>query len=150
VSVHARTQIRRAVAKMLTNLPTTQERVFEGYPWEINPEELPALEILSPSERIDEDFSSSTGGVNQLGRRVTLIIVGYTTGDDIEDRLDQIALEVERAIGADRTLGGTVIDSEITATEFAVAVDEVRVGQVQLTYEAIYRTTRAAPETILD
>lgn len=146
---HARTQVRAAVATLLGNLATTQGRVFAGYPWELNPAEIPGLAILSPSERIDENFSSFSGGVNQLGRRVTLIVVGYAKGDDIEDRLDQIALEVEQALGADRTLGGTVLDSEITSTEFAIEVDDQRVGQVRLTFEAVYRTTRAAPETIL-
>lgn len=145
---HARTQIRAQVAEMLLGLATTGQRSYSGRPYPLQePTELPGLVTIAPAEVIVEDASSMGG---KIGRRLAFVVIGYDKGDDIEGRLDQIAMEVEQALGADPTLGGLVKDSELATTDVLIdGQGKQRTGEIRLTYSALYRTTRSAPETII-
>lgn len=151
---HARTQIRREVKQALHNLPTTQGRVFTGRAYPLSEKERPGLFVVTPTERSEV---SSIGAV-KLDRVAEIMIVGYADGpqDSVEDLLDQMALEVEQAIAvslADKSTGLGVLVKEmvLVRTEKNIPTDEAKrvIGEVRLAFETLFRTTRAAPETII-
>lgn len=150
-ATHARRQIREAVQAALTGLDTTADRVFTGRPWPLQEGELPGIVIVIPSESVIDDGSAFGDGAEAIvGRQASLIVLGYDQGEDIEDRLDQIALEVETAMAADPTFGGLVKDSELAGSSLAVDGDgRKRAGEIRLTYTVWYRTTRGDPATAL-
>lgn len=142
---HARVQIRAAVAAALANLPTTGGNVFPGRPWPLDEGERPGIVVLTPAEDAEVDAI----GPVKLMRTLEVLVIGYDDGDAIEDRLDQIALEVETAIAADPTLGGTVKEIVLSGTAMEIDQARSRAGEIRMTFTAGYRTTRAAPGTII-
>lgn len=149
VETHARQQVREAVAKALQNLPTTGTRVFTGRPDPLTPQEMPGLVVTTPNEQISDDFSSFSGGAVKYGRSMAILVTAYDAGRPIDDRLDRMALEIEQALGADPTLGGILKTLDLVRTDVSVDEATKRIGQLTLAFEAIYRTARGAPQTII-
>jgi hypothetical protein len=141
---HVRQQLREAAARALVGLPVTQHRVFSGRAYPVNETEIPCLCLATPNETSEIDSI----GDPVLARTVQLMVIGYDEGTEIEDRLDQIALEVERALAADVTLGGLALTCDLADTAKRVDGDaKKRKGEVTLTYQILYRTPRSAPQT---
>jgi len=144
---HARKQIRDALASRLSGLSTTGARVFSHRYHEFNDDELPGLRVYAES---DEVLGQMMGG--RQHRRVQFVVEAcakvLTT---LEDTLDQIALEVEAAIGAENTLGGLVKGGTNYEGigDFNVQHEgEKPVGVWPLRFTADYDTDAATPQTI--
>ena len=145
---HGRKQIRDALVAAVTGLATTGSRVF---PSRVHP--LP--KDLEPSLLVYAMRETSAG--DTMGRPITLertvtiaveaVVKESTTADDT---LDQVAAEVEAAVGGDPHLGGIVLDTVLTETDIAFSGEgEMPVGRMRLEFETVYRTKENDAETLI-
>lgn len=124
-------------------------RVFETrmVPWRT--QELPAISVYSGDESVDDQKSAP----RELKRTVDMTIEATVIASaDLDDALDALALEIERAMHADPTLGGAASDTVLKRTTIGTMVEGNRpLGAVQLVYETTYYTNAPeAEDTLLD
>ncbi len=148
--MHVRKRIRLAAAQSLTNLPTTQDRVYPGRVRPLGASADPALFIYS----LEEDSDISTTGTKPiLERNLQLAIEGRISiagGVDPEDLLDQIAVEVETTLGNAPPLGGLVVEMTLVRSRLDIAAQgENLIGSIIMQFRVQYRTGEGAPETAL-
>lgn len=140
---HIRTQVRAAAVSALSALTTTATRVFTGRPYPLQASERPGLVVEVLAERVEVVAMNADP---TLLRTLQLTVIGYTEGDDIEDRLDVIGAEVEAALGANPTLGGVALDTTLSAVDLDVDSEGTkRQGEIRMTFMVMTRTTRAVP-----
>ena len=135
---HARTQIREAVAALVTGLATTGARVFQSRMRPQGEANLPCLLVTTDNEQIDSTVDAI------LLRDLSVSIRGFAMGNTtLDDTLDQIALEVETAMASNpRAIFERVeidFDDEL----------EKPVGAITLTYRIQYYTTAADPAVMI-
>lgn len=141
---HQRKLIREAVKAALVAAGTAAaDRVFETrlVPWRTA--QLPAISVYSRSE----DGITVESEPRVLRRPLSLVIEGVVIANqDVDDALDALSLEIERAMHADPTLGDVCGDSYLASVELGMMdVEGARpMGAVQLVYAVTYRT--GAPE----
>ncbi len=144
---HIRRQVRDDLVTTLTGLGLTGSNVFTGRAHAIAEASLPALFIRTPSE---ESMFDNMGSNPAYQRNITAIIGILAAGDeDIGNTLDAIAVQVENAIHADSTLGGTADDLMLVSTETdppAGDGDQIA-NAMELTFIVETRTARSDPET---
>ena len=138
-AIHQRKVIRDAVAAALVAANTTVgTRVFktQTVPW--RQQKLPAVGIGILSETSEDQGSAP----RQLTRTADLTIVGVLDASgQVDDALDALALEIERAMHADPTFGDVCNDSRLTGTELAIDEDGSKsIGFLRLTYQVTYYT----------
>jgi len=145
---HQRQLIREAAKTTLVGKTAAGPRVYETriVPW--RKLELPALAIYTLDESVDP--ASSTTAPRELERTVDLAIEGAVRqGENIDDSIDELALEIERAMHADPYLGGTASDSILSSTEIEVVEESDRlVGVVRLVYSTRYYTLAPDPADV--
>lgn len=102
--------------------------------------ELPAVAVYTLDESVD--VAASGNSPRELARNLDLAVEGWArASSDVDDSLDALALEIERAMHADPTFGGTVADSMLGATEIGMKLDGDRpMGCVRLVYSVRYYT----------
>ena len=151
--IHARRQIREAFRDVLMGLPSTASRVFTGQALPLAGEtELPGLVITATAAEGGEQAEVDTLDPVKYARSLPVTVIGYALGGDIEDKLDQIALEVEQAVGTDfesatgrlRALCKNVI---LVNTTTALEQLNTIAGEIRLTFAVMYRTARPTPQT---
>ena len=140
-ALHQRKRIRDATKAALVNQTIAGERVAttRKIPWRAK--DLPAIGVYSLVEPVDAD--SAHTAPRELTRRLQLAIEAAIRADSdtIDDDLDAIALEIERAIAADDTLGGTAGDAVLANTEFEFGEQgDQEIGVVRLTFAVTYFT----------
>lgn len=145
MSVHPRRSIREAVVQILKDAQTLAgSNVYPSreVPWRTI--ELPGIAVYALEE---SSAPLSVGG--NLDRRVVVAVHAVARlSEGVDDEVDQLALEVERALAADPSLLGTALFSFLTATEIAVDESTSRpVGSVRLAYEVRYHTSPAVSRT---
>ena len=130
--MHRRQAIREDVISLLTGVAAgwsvTDSRVYP-----VSAESgLPSVDVSTPSETADNLYDQISG------RSLTLETAARAEGDDYPATLDQIALEIEQALSADRSLGGLCDDLKLeeTSTE---ATGELETPGGVLTLEWIIR-----------
>lgn len=133
---HPRTNIRQAIATILTGTTDAGSRVYATQVaqfWDIP---LPAILIYARSEA-----SSPVGrSPKSISRTLRIAVEVRAKADEaMDDALDAIALQVEQAIDAKPTLNGTVQSCALVSTEIDVnPAGEYPLGAIRLTYEVIY------------
>ena len=151
--MHARTQIRNALATLLTGLTTTGANVFTSRVTDYDREnELPALNIMINEE--DHDRAEEAAQMGSIEwRQIEITIEGRIAAagtDNIDDDLDQLALEVELAIAGDADLGGLLFNNEYAGTSLELDDEaETVTGLITISYAASYRIDASDPETII-
>lgn len=146
--MHARRAIVNAAAAALAYRPTTGDRVYPGRSWPVSGESPPYLLVYARQERIDS--ATMTSNARKTMRLLDLIVEGVDTAQtDTDERLDTIAEEVELALLADRTLGGTCKDMTLAQTDLTVTADdnERRIAAIRLRFVAMYLTAANDPTT---
>ena len=146
--MHARRAIVNAAAAACDLLATTGARVYPGRSWPLTAESAPYLLIYARQEQ--SASATMRGSARKLMRTCTLFVEGIETGVvDTDEVLDTIAEEVETAIAADHTLGGTCKELLLTQTDINVTEDDSarRIGVVRLTFTVTYLTEANAPAT---
>lgn len=138
---HPRRLIREAVAKQLRFKTAAVERVFETreVPWKRA--ELPGIAVYALEESSEPDNLQG-----DLRRSLTLAVLAVVLlTEDVDDAVDAIALEIENAMAADTTAGGTASSVVLSSTAIDVVDEQGRmVGVARLTFDVRYYT--AAPE----
>jgi hypothetical protein len=145
--MHVRTQARKKVTDGLMSLPITRSSVFNSPIHPLRLDQLPALKIFTP----DEDASyQSLGEAGDVLRTFTLLIEGVdSANDDLADRLDDIAAEVEARIDEDPTFGGVLDDCVLETTRISPDMEsEVSVGVITLSYRATLKSQAGSPDVI--
>lgn len=138
---HLRTQIRAAFRSSLIGLVTTADRVFTSRSTPIPEAKLPALVIETNSED-SEPFDLQDEASE---RTLTVLVIGRAkVSDQLDDVLDQIALEVEQAIAATGAgLDGIAESVAYAGMRMGHSADlEKPAGEIRLAY-----TVRYMPQT---
>lgn len=154
---HVRTQIRAALAALLTGLATTGQNVYTRRLRPVRDDQLPCLLVYTGDEgKVD---TLSIGFQPEMLREieVTVEAVVKTVHDDgstdLDDTFDQIHLEVDAAINASTasfTLGG-LLRSGLVPAEPALEIDtdaaETAVGILRMHFRAAYQVRAGAADT---
>ncbi len=146
---HIRAQIRAAVVTLLSGLPTTGAKVFQTRVWPVNDSELPCLLVMTDADIIN---SYSEGSVvantpRNVNRTLHLAVQALVRGTAIDDALDQICLEVEKALAADRFLGGLSVNVTLADTRIQFKGDgEQPTGEATMTYQIEYWVLDTTPD----
>lgn len=142
---HVRQQIRKAASVALQGLATTGDRVYESRVYPLGKAGLPGLCIYTPSEASSREESPT-----ESMRDVTLMVHGLVQiSESLEDELDDIALEVEKALDELGLIGGLAkIYHGIQGTNTVMSGDEVAEphGAIELEFLYTYRTRTGSPE----
>src|SRR5262249_45646761 len=110
VMPHPRQLIRYAVANMLTTANVAGGHVEAMRIDPYRKGDLPAVAVYTTDEVVDE--KSDATAPRELTRKLTLEIAGWVAaGDGVDDRLDDLAAEIEAAMSVDVYLAGTAGDS---------------------------------------
>lgn len=148
--MHARAQIRQAMATQLTGLVTTGSNVFASRVYPMDDAHLPSLAIYSLAEEAWEDGDVVTS--ERQFRGLSLEVVARAKeATNLDDTLDEICSEVEAALYADMTLGGMKVKTlRLLGTEIVLAAQEKPVGEARMRWAALYRVNPATPSTLID
>jgi hypothetical protein len=147
VTVHERQAIREAALTLLDGATAAGVRVFKTRLAPLRQAELPAIAVYTDEESVSPD--SGTSSPRELTRTVTLAVEGWVkANEDVDDVLDELALEIETAMDADQNLGGTAFDSVLVKTETGLKIDGERpMGCVHLEYAVTYHTDLRTEES---
>lgn len=149
--MHARQQVRQAAVIDLTGLATSGANVFTGRVAKLSEAEMPGLKIMLWDEAGDLG-GQALGTVLRRGR---LVVEGWMQGgDDIEDKLDDWAAEIEVALyGNTPALDAVLqnIDAPTTAIDLPEPEEGVgkKFGRIRMLIPVEYRTALADPTTIV-
>jgi hypothetical protein len=147
MDLHPREVIRKAVVTLLVDAATDARfNVFPSreVPW--RSVELPGIAVYSLEESSEQQHAEG-----QLVRHVTIAIHAVVRLTElVDDALDAMSLQIEKAMAADPTIGGIAFTSYLAGTEISVDDSTSRpVGAVRLAYDVRYHTTptisRVAP-----
>jgi hypothetical protein len=151
--MHARQAIREAVVTALRAANTNaQQRVYETRVIQWRPADLPAIAVYT----LEETSQIRNAAPRELVRTVQLAIeaaVVQKNGSNVDDDMDSIAQQIERAMHADETFGGLAADSVLTSTEIEVSENGAApIGVIRLVYTTDYFTFApdAADQTLDD
>lgn len=142
---HRRQLIRKAIQAALLAADTSADtRVYTTRKVPYKRLELPSIAIYSLKEPVDPDSKNTAPRV--LTRDLAVAIEAVVKeGENVDDAMDDIALEIEQAMHIDPTFGDVCCDSLLSDTELELAeVGDQPVGRVTLLYTVTYMT--GAPE----
>jgi hypothetical protein len=143
---HVRRQIRDAAVALLTGLNTTGNRVFATRVRPLQDAELPALCVYASGEVSEIDSMGNSAGARGLSRELILRVEAHVRSfESLDDSADDIALEVETTLAADKTLGGLVKDLQLRSTEIGFAEGDRLVAGMRMAWRARYRTRETTP-----
>lgn len=145
---HARKQIRDAITARLTGLATSGTRVHASRVFPLQDGFSPTILIYT----LEEQSQVSSMGRPQTLRRQTTVAVDCAAQAKagVDDTLDQMAAEIETAIGGDETLDGLVLDITLLRTSVGLTAEgKTPSGRMRLDFAVTYETKSNAPETII-
>ncbi len=143
---HLRRQVREAVATLLTGLATTGSRVYQSRVQPLSAAQLPGLVILTNNEDIEQ---STIGGM--LERRLQVEVIGKVKASaDVDDKLDDIAKEVEVKVYSsvtNNTLTGLIKSLDLKSIDVGINGEtDQKVGEIRMQFEAVYFNQAATPD----
>jgi len=142
--MHTRQAIREALKTQLTGLTTTGANVYASRVHPLAAPKLPCLLIFTDIERVQY---VTMGLPRTQERTLSVKLEAYVKGvSGCDDKLDDIAAEVEAAIYSDTTLGGLIKDIKVVNfdSQFSGDGDQpVAVGLI--TAEVIYHSIEGSP-----
>lgn len=150
--MHERRAIREAIRTQLTGETAAGARVFETRQAPLRTDELPAIAIYTEDESVDP--ASGSTAPRELRRTVNIAIEAWArAAADVDDVLDELALEIETAMDSDLEFGGTAYHSVLLSTEVGLKLDGDRpMGAIRLVYAVTYHTDLRVgePEDLFD
>lgn len=153
---HPRKLIRHGVVAQLIAANTAAGTRVEATREEPNRRgELPAIGVYTSSEQVDQDVSLATSP-RELNRTPVVHIVawvGHSKAYPADDRMDDIAEQIEAAMDGDRFISGAVGDSILQSTDMRVKEadgNDPIVGIIVLTYSVTYYTNPFATGDLAD
>jgi len=149
---HARQQIRVAIATLVTGLTTTGANVFPSRVHPLQDTDLPGLTVYTTTEDVETDtMMMGTPLAREQHRSLNVVVESYVKATaNFDNILDTIAVEVEKAILADPTLGGLAKDTVLSNTEISLLSEgDKPVALATFTFLTQYRVSEIDPETLL-
>ncbi len=144
MSEHVRKQIRNAAKEALQGLGTTGDRVFVSRVYPLDKAKLPGLLIYTPAEDSAREDSPT-----ESMRDVTLQVHGLVRiSENLEDELDDVALEVEQALDTLGLAGLAKIYHGIQGTVSTLSGEDADKphGAIAMEFLYTYRTAAGAPD----
>lgn len=143
---HVRKSIRDNVVTTVTGLATTGANVYRTRAYPLASGKLPGLCVYTNSEASTNETITYPRTKTRIAE---LAVEGYVSGTaNIDNSLDQIALEVEEALTADVTRNGLAKDTELTSTEIEVVGEGEKVaGVIRMIFTITYMTAENDVET---
>lgn len=137
---HQRQIIREAVKAQLLGKTAAGARVYETRLLPFRQLELPAIAVYTLEESVDP--ASKSTAPRELTRTLQLAIEAVVkAATNVDDALDAIALEIEKAMDADPYFGGAAGESILASSQLGVGEEGNQpVGHLLLTYTVTYRT----------
>ena len=142
---HIRRQIREAIGIKLTGLALTGANVFQSRVYALDDTELPAILIATEIE----DVEASSISYPRLQKRNLLVSIKALAkaNADLDDVLDEICSQVEKALSADIGLNGLTKDLLLSSTNIALEGDgEKPIGVATMVWAANYQMKETAPD----
>lgn len=141
---HQRENVRDAIVSAVTSLTTTGSRVYRSRIYPLASDKLPGLVVYCRSETSEPELV--VGIPRKLVRVAQFVVEGYARATaDVDETLDDIAAEVETAIGGSQ-LSNAVRDCTLTNTDIDFADGgDVPLGIIRMTFAVTYRTVENAP-----
>lgn len=147
MGLHIRQQLREAFAATVTGLATTGARVFQSRIDNLAAADLPGLRIYTDGEQIMDDSILDIPYLQH--REITLRCEALAkVTSNLDDVLDTICTEVEKAIAGNSTLGGLAklhCSLKSTDIKFEGATD-VNTGIATMTWLIVALTMSSAPD----
>lgn len=133
---HQRQIIREKIRELLLQKTWAEKRVFSNRSASLFESELPAILLYTR----DESARQFTEAPRQLRRQLNLSIQAICRlQDQVDDYLDQLALQIESVFNANPFLDGTVADTLLTATEVEISSEgNMPIGSITLNYQVEY------------
>lgn len=151
--MHERQAIREAiVAQLIGTAPDfrtdARERVFKSRHAPVRHSELPAINVYTESESIKPGSESTAP--RELTRTVTVAIEAWTQmTENVDDALDELALQIETAMDVDLNLAGTAFDSVLNSTEIGITTAAERpMGVIHLEYAVTFHSDLRVEEPV--
>jgi hypothetical protein len=139
---HPRQVIREAVRAALLNATAAGATVYETRVVPHRVSEVPALAVYTLEESVSSDSVSVSP--RELRRELSLVIEGWVAAGgatNVDDDMDELALEVETAMYADPFFGGVASESLLDTTSLEVIEEGDRLmGWIVMTYAFTYFT----------
>jgi hypothetical protein len=143
---HVRKQLRAALTTALTGLATTGSSVYGYRVHPLQAADLPCISIQTPSESGD---AITAHAPYELERVVQVDVVGHAKAQaNVDATLDDIAKEVETALGAAVTVSGKSVQLFYRGCEIDFAATDTNVSVITLHYEAKLYTASNAPDAL--
>ncbi len=137
MAYHERKIIRDAVVTRLYGATSAGAHVEASRVSSWKTSDLPALGVYTLHEESEQ--ANLEGG---LKRTLTVLVeINAALTEQVGDVLDALALQVENAFDADRTLGGIADDLWLSGTSIALSDGQsIPMGLGQMTFEVTYYT----------
>ncbi len=143
--MHARTQIRKAVATELAKISEFGGHVYTSIKRAYKQQ--PCITILTPHDDPDHSQTADMKIMHELTLRLE---IRHMESDDIDDELDDLCALVETKMFVDPTFGGKVKKLTLDSTDSDQAPELQReAGLSIIEYTCIYRVMQDDPETIV-
>ena len=115
-----------------------EQRVFKTRLAPVRASELPAISVYCDNETITDNGTSP----RELTRTMTVAIDGWARAtENVDDALDDLALEIETAMDSSPELLDTAFTAALTSTEVGIKLDGDRpMGCVHLEYTVVYHS----------
>lgn len=154
---HPRKLIRHAAVALLIGANTAAGARVQATRVEPHKKsQLPAISVYTLHDPVDQAESAQTAP-RELKHDLQLEIAAWVAHSDdnpVDDRMDDIAEQIEAAMETDRYINGTAGESILIETTMQVVEDDGRsdplVGIVTLTYAITYRACPAAPTGLVE
>lgn len=148
--MHVRAQLRRVIADMMRST-SVGENVFPSRLFSLDDEQLPSISVYTTDESNLEAVTKVTlGRPPIINRTMPLVIEAHAKIDDgIDDTLDALAAEIERAMASEIYVEERMIPAQLVSTQTFFSGDsDQEVGVIRLIYSVAYSTREDAPESL--
>jgi len=144
---HLRQQIREEIANTLSGLTTTGDNVFMSRIYPMEQAKLPGIIIYTVDER---NVPVTMGDNRVMEATLNVAVECYAMGGAIDDLLDEICLEVQKAMSQNRTINSLAKESQLDSTVITFAQEsEQPAGYSTMNWSVNYRFRENNPEVAL-
>ena len=142
---HIRTRIRQNIVTTLKGLTDTESNVFDTRIYPMNLDTLPGICVYTAGET---SSYLSISPPRTLDKSIAVAVEIYVKMiDTYDEKLDQIAADVEEALYTDLSRGGLAQDTMVTAFDSTFSGDvEQPVLMGKLTVQVRYSAVEGSPE----
>lgn len=141
---HVRQQIREALKAVLTGLPNTQDKVYVNRVDPIEKGTVPALSIRTGADEKVETIIMAKPAL--VMRQVDVFVTAYAVGADVDDQLDDVSSDVEKAVANNHTLSGLVKNIEYMESDDVIERSERLKGVREIGFQCVYVIQESEPD----